>query len=290
MPKASGPKKALTTSHRALAVWGTSSGAGKSLITTALARWYQRQGLEVMPFKAQNMSNHVAMIDGGEMGVAQWLQALAARQTPRVEMNPVLSKPRPDGTSQVVLLGQLSEKLTQLPWRERASQVWDTVRKTVDVLAEEADLLLVEGAGSPAEINLADVDLANLAIARHLNAPALLISDIDRGGAFAHIYGTWSLLPREHRARIRGFVMNGFRGDASLLAPGPQRLSQLTEVASVAVMPWLAHELPEEDSAGKQRKTPGENGATDLEATFELLADAVEEHLDLDLLRRFGGL
>lgn len=241
----------------ALAVWGTTSGAGKSLLTTGLARWFARQGVRVVPFKAQNMSTHARVVDGGEIGAAQWLQALAAGVTPDVRMNPVLTKPESDGRSQVVVLGQVDEELSRRAWRGRAATVWPRVVAAVDELAADADLVLVEGAGSPAETNLADVDLANLATAAHLDARTLLVSDIDRGGAFAHLYGTWALLPDEHRQRLGGFVLNRFRGDASLLAPAPADLEARTGIPTLGVVPELAHGLPDEDGASFRPEVRG---------------------------------
>ena len=243
---------------RALAVWGTSSNAGKSLVATGLARWCARRGLRVVPFKAQNMSNHARVVDGGEIGAAQWLQALAAGVTPDVRMNPVLTKPEADGRSQVVVLGQVDHDLSARPWRGRGASVWPRVRAALDDLATTADLVLVEGAGSPAETNLADVDMANLATARHLDARALLVTDIDRGGAFAHLYGTWALLDDDARGRIDGFVLNQFRGDPDLLAPAPQDLAARTGVPTLGVIPRLDHGLPDEDGASfAPRRRPG---------------------------------
>ena len=233
----------------ALAVWGTSSNAGKSLVATGLARWYARQGLRVVPFKAQNMSNHSRVVAGGEIGAAQWLQALAAGVQPDVRMNPVLTKPEGDGRSQVIVLGQVDAELSTRAWRGRAASVWPRITAALDDLTAGVDLVLVEGAGSPAETNLADVDLANLATARHLDAQALLVADIDRGGAFAHLFGTWALLDDDARGRVGGFVLNGFRGDASLLDPAPADLQARTGVATIGVIPRLDHELPDEDGA-----------------------------------------
>jgi adenosylcobyric acid synthase len=234
-------------------VLGTSSGAGKSWLATALCRWYARQGLRVAPFKAQNMSNNarvVATPEGGlgEIGCAQYFQALAARSVPEVRMNPVLLKPERDDHSQVVLLGQVHPQLTAMPWRERAPLVWPVVRDTLDALRAEHDVVVIEGAGSPAEINLQASDIANLRVAQHAQAACLLVADIDRGGAFAHLYGTWALLPPEPQALLRGFVLNRFRGDPALLQPGPAQLQTLTGVPTVATLPMMwQHGLPEED-------------------------------------------
>jgi adenosylcobyric acid synthase len=233
---------------RCVMVLGTTSGAGKSWLATALCRWYARLGLRVAPFKAQNMSNNARVVEGGEIGSAQYFQALAARAVPEVRMNPLLLKPERDTASQVVLLGQVSTELSALPWRERGERVWPSVARALDELSADNDIVVIEGAGSPAEINLMASDIVNLRVARHADARCLLVTDIDRGGAFAHLYGTWALLPEADRARLAGFVLNRFRGDAALLAPAPEQLRQLTGIATVAVLPmWWQHGLPEED-------------------------------------------
>ena len=240
-------------------VLGTTSGAGKSWLTTALCRHYARQGLKVAPFKAQNMSNNARVVAGpggalGEIGSAQYFQALAARAEPEVRMNPLLLKPEADTRSQVVLMGQVSEELSTMPWRGRSEKVWPAITAALDALREENDVVVIEGAGSPAEINLHASDIVNMRIARHAQARCLLVTDIDRGGAFAHLYGTWALLPEDERALIKGFVLNKFRGDATLLAPGPQMLQDLTGVPTVATLPmWWQHGLPEEDGVFDDR-------------------------------------
>ena len=239
---------------RAVMVLGCTSDAGKSWISTALCRWYARRGLVVRPFKAQNMSNHarvVALADGtaGEIGSAQYFQALAARATPEPRMNPVLLKPEADTRSQVVLLGQVRPDLSTMPWRERSALLWPTARTALQSLQAECDVLVIEGAGSPAEINLAANDYVNTFTAIESQAACLLVSDIDRGGAFAHLYGTHALMDASVRAQLRGFVLNRFRGDASLLAPGPHLLQQRTGVPTLAVIPLLRdHGLLEEDA------------------------------------------
>lgn len=240
-------------------VLGTTSGAGKSWLTTALCRWYARQGLKVAPFKAQNMSNNARVVAGGEIGSAQYFQALAARAEPDVRMNPVLLKPEHDTHSQVVLLGQVDAQLARTPWRERSERVWPAVAKALGELRAEHDVVVIEGAGSPAEINLKASDMVNMRVARHADARCLLVTDIDRGGAFAHLYGTWALLDEAERRLLRGFVLNKFRGDAALLAPGPQMLQELTGVPTVATLPmWWHHGLPEEDGVFDDRSsTPG---------------------------------
>ena len=239
-------------------VLGTSSGAGKSWLTTALCRWYARQGLKVAPFKAQNMSNNARVVAShnglGEVGSAQYFQALAAKVEPDVRMNPLLLKPEADTHSQVVLLGEVNNELTNTPWRGRSEKVWPQIAASLDALRAENDVLVIEGAGSPAEINLMANDIVNLRVARHADARCLLVTDIDKGGAFAHLYGTWALLPAEDQARISGFVLNKFRGDPSLLAPAPEMLQARTGVPTVAVLPmWWQHGLPEEDGVFDDR-------------------------------------
>ncbi len=267
---------------RSVMVLGTTSGAGKSWLTTALCRYYARQGLKVAPFKAQNMSNNARVVAptlrtgvsslppeganfpwggpaenwsaGGEIGSAQYFQALAAKAVPEVRMNPLLLKPEKDTHSQVILMGQVNAELSRMAWRGRSASVWPVIAQALDELLEENDVVVIEGAGSPAEINLKDSDIVNMRVAQHANAACLLVTDIDRGGAFAHLYGTWAMLDEAERRLIRGFVLNKFRGDASLLAPGPQMLQDLTGVPTVATLPmWWQHGLPEEDGVFDDR-------------------------------------
>lgn len=260
---------------RAVMVLGTTSGAGKSWLATALCRWYARQGLKVAPFKAQNMSNNARVVPGrpdetgatrmGEIGSAQYFQALAARCTPEVRHNPVLLKPEHDTRSQVVVMGEVRPDLTAVPWRLRSEALWPHARAALDELMADNDVVVIEGAGSPAEINLHASDYVNLRTARAADAACLLVADIDRGGAFAHLYGTHQLLPEAERALIQGFVLNRFRGDAALLSPGPEQLQALTGVPTVAVLPmWREHGLPEEDGVFDDRASGGTAGARPL--------------------------
>jgi adenosylcobyric acid synthase len=240
-------------------VQGTSSAAGKSLIATALCRHFRRKGISVVPFKAQNMSNNARVVEQGEIGVAQYLQARAAGVEPDVRMNPVLVKPEGETTSQVVLLGQADRELSEMAWRARPKFLWPAIERSLLSLLDEYELVVLEGAGSPAEINLTDTDLSNGRVASVSDASVLLVCDIDRGGAFAHLYGTWALLEPSQRRRIGGFVLNKFRGERSLLAPGPEQLSELTGVPVAGVVPWLEHWLPDEDGAsyGAARSVSG---------------------------------
>jgi len=240
-------------SARAVMVLGTTSGAGKSWLAPALSPWDARQGVNVAPFKAQDMRNNGRVVPGlqgrlGEIGSAQYFQALAARARPEVRMNPVLLKPERDTASQIVVLGDVRADLHQVPWRQRSEHLWPFAREALHALMAENDVVVIEGAGSPAEINLHSSDYVNMRTALAAQAACLLVTDIDRGGAFAHLFGTHQLLPAHERALIRGFVLNRFRGDAALLAPGPAQLQALTGVPTLAVLPmWRGHGLPEED-------------------------------------------
>ena len=242
---------------RFVMVWGTSSGAGKSWLATALCRSAARRGMAVKPFKAQNMSNNarvVAGLDGlgAEIGAAQYFQALAAGVEPGVDMNPVLLKPERDTASQVIVHGHVDAALGRMGWRERSATLAIAARESLRRLAGTCELVVIEGAGSPAEINLAPQDYVNLGTARQARElgtlDSLLVTDIDRGGAFAHLYGTWALLPDDLRDSLAGFVLNRFRGDAALLEPGPADLQRLTGVPLAGVIPMVReHGLPDED-------------------------------------------
>jgi adenosylcobyric acid synthase len=262
-------------------VLGTSSGAGKSWLATALCRWYARQGLRVAPFKAQNMSNNARVVAAaggalGEIGSAQYFQALAAKAEPDVRMNPVLLKPESDTHSQLVLLGRVDAALSVLPWRDRSAHLWPAITASLDALRAENDVVVIEGAGSPTEINLRDSDHVNLRVAAHAQAKCLLVTDIDRGGAFAHLYGTWSLMEPQERALLRGFVLNRFRGDAALLAPGPQQLERLTGVPTVTTLPMVWHHgLPEEDGLFDHH-----HGAGEVHTTIAVIAYPRISNLD----------
>jgi adenosylcobyric acid synthase len=241
----------------ALMVQGVSSWAGKSLVVTALARAFARRGVRVAPFKAQNMSNNARVVEGGEIGAAQYLQALAAGIVPDVRMNPVLVKPEADTRSQVVVLGRVDLELSRRPWQARPGALWPVAEAALTELLDEYELVLLEGAGSPAETNLRASDLANMRSARAAGAPVILVADIDRGGAFAHLYGTWALLPPDERRLLRGFVLNKFRGDETLLREAPAELAGSTGMTHVGVLPYVEHGLPDEDGAAPAPSRPG---------------------------------
>ncbi len=232
---------------------GCTSDAGKSLIATAVCRHLANQGINVAPFKAQNMSNNAAVTpDGFEIGRAQYLQALAARVTADPRMNPVLLKPSADTRSQVVLNGVADAELSAMQWLERKPHLWQHVKVALQSLKKDFDQLVIEGAGSPAEVNLRSSDIVNMAVALECNADVYLISDIDRGGAFAHLYGTWACLAAEEQALIKGFVLNKFRGDPALLGNAMDWLQEKTGIPTVANIPMYHHQLPEEDTFRQQ--------------------------------------
>ncbi|MCK2242520.1 MULTISPECIES: cobyric acid synthase [unclassified Crossiella] len=222
-----------------LLIAGTTSDAGKSVLVAGLCRWLARRGVRVAPFKAQNMSNNsVVTADGGEIGRAQAVQAAAAGLAPSVRFNPVLLKPGSDRSSQVVLLGKVIGEVTALSYRERKTHLAATVLATLDGLRAEYEAVICEGAGSPTEINLRANDIANMGLARAANLPVLVVGDIDRGGVFAHLFGTLALLDPADQALVSGFVINKFRGDPALLDPGLRQLTALTGRPVHGVLPW----------------------------------------------------
>ncbi len=231
-------------------VVGTTSHAGKSLLTAVICRLLKRQGKRVSPFKGQNMAlNAYVTAAGDEMGHAQAVQAWAAGVEPQVEMNPILLKPQGDMTSQVVLQGQVVGRVQANDYyRDYFDRGWQAITEALEHLKQDFDWIVCEGAGSPAEINLKHRDLTNMRVAKHLQAPTLLVADIDRGGVFAHIVGTLELLEPEERALVRGIVINKFRGQRSLLDSGVTWLEERTGIPVVGVLPWLPQTLPAEDS------------------------------------------
>jgi cobyric acid synthase CobQ/L-threonine-O-3-phosphate decarboxylase len=234
----------------ALMVQGTCSNAGKSLLTAGLCRVFLQDGLRVAPFKAQNMSNNsFVTADGCEMGRAQVVQAQACRLAPDVRMNPVLLKPGSDTGSQVVVLGRAVGCMNVQQYVDYKPQAFEAVKKAYDGLAAEFDLMVLEGAGSPAEINLKSHDIVNMRMAEYAGARVLLVGDIDRGGVFAALAGTMELLTESERGRVLGYALNKFRGDRSLLDPALSALFELTGRPVLGVLPWLRDlGLPEEDS------------------------------------------
>ena len=222
-----------------LLVAGTTSDAGKSIVTTGLCRAFARRGLKVAPYKAQNMSNNsMVCADGAEIGRAQWVQALAAGAVPEAAMNPVLLKPGGDRKSHVVVMGRPAGEISSAEFIGGRTHLAAAAHAAYDDLASRFDLVVSEGAGSPAEINLRAGDYVNMGLARHGDIPTVVVGDIDRGGVFAAMYGTVALLEPDDQRLIAGFVVNKFRGDETLLRPGLDRLESLTGRRVFGVLPW----------------------------------------------------
>jgi adenosylcobyric acid synthase len=223
-----------------LLIAGTTSDAGKTTVVTGLCRWLARQGVRVAPYKAQNMSNNsMVCADGAEIGRAQWIQAVAAGAEPEAAMNPVLLKPGSDRRSHVVLMGEPWGELTARGFLTERAELAEAAFAAYDDLASRYDVVISEGAGSPTEINLRRSDYVNMGLAQHTRAPVVVVGDIDRGGLFASMFGTVALLSAEDQRLICGFVVNKFRGDVSLLQPGIDMLTGVTDRPTYGVLPWL---------------------------------------------------
>jgi adenosylcobyric acid synthase len=243
----------------ALMLQGTGSDVGKSVLVAGLCRALANRGLVVRPFKPQNMSNNAAVTaDGGEIGRAQATQALACRTPATVDMNPVLLKPQGDRTSQLVVRGQVRGTLAAANWREGRAGLLGEVLASCRRLAAEADVVVIEGAGSPAEINLRSGDIANMGFARAAGVPVVLIGDIDRGGVIASLVGTHAVIDTADAAMIRGFLVNKFRGDPTLFAEGMTAIEARTGWRGLGLIPWLAaaRRLPSEDAVVLERPAP----------------------------------
>ncbi|MBA5776450.1 cobyric acid synthase [Stappia sp. F7233] len=243
----------MTIRPPALMIQGTGSNVGKSLIVAGLCRLFADRGLKVRPFKPQNMSNNAAVTaDGGEIGRAQALQAMAARVVPSVHMNPVLLKPETDTGAQVIVQGQRAGTMRAREYGSRKNELLPKVLESFAITCEGADLVLVEGAGSPAEVNLRAGDIANMGFAEAADLPVALCGDIDRGGVIASLVGTHAVLADAERARIKAFLINRFRGDPSLFADGMTEIERRTGWVPLGVVPWFdaANRLPAEDALG----------------------------------------
>jgi adenosylcobyric acid synthase len=248
----------MTSATPALMIQATGSNAGKSTLVAGLARALVRRGLKVAPFKPQNMSNNAAVaVEGGEIGRAQAVQARAARMLPSVHMNPVLLKPETDSGAQIIVQGKRWGTLRAKNYLDKKAALLPAVMDSFAKLAHDADIVLVEGAGSPAEINLRAGDIANMGFAAAADVPVVLVGDIDRGGVIASLAGTHLVLEPDERARIRGFIINKFRGDIRLFDQGLAAVTRLTGWPSLGVVPWLpqAAWLPAEDAVDLDRAT-----------------------------------
>ena len=238
---------------KCIMVQGTMSGAGKSLLCAALCRVFAQDGYRVAPFKSQNMAlNSFVTRDGLEMGRAQVVQAQAAGIEPDVRMNPILLKPSSDVGSQVIVNGEVRGQMKAADYFRHKKQLIPDILAAYNSLAEEVDIIVIEGAGSPAEINLKADDIVNMGLAKLVDAPVLLAGDIDRGGVFAQLYGTVELLEPEERARIQGLIINKFRGDVEILRPGLTMLEEKTRLPVLGVVPYLNVDIEDEDSLSQR--------------------------------------
>lgn len=250
---------------KSIMVQGTTSNAGKSFLAAALCRIFHQDGYRVAPFKSQNMAlNSFITADGLEMGRAQVMQAEAAGIAPAVEMNPILLKPTSDVGSQVIVNGKVLGVMKAKDYFGFKKQLVPEIMKAYNHLAAENDIIVLEGAGSPAEINLKQEDIVNMGMAKLASAPVLLCADIDRGGVFASLYGTVALLEPEERARVKGLIINNFRGDKSILDPGVKMLEDLTGIPVVGVVPHMDVDLDDEDSLTERFVRQNGVGAVDI--------------------------
>jgi len=274
---------------KVLMVQGASSSVGKSLLAAALCRAFARKGVRVAPFKAQNMSNNAAVCaDGAEIGRAQAVQAAAAGIEPTADMNPVLLKPEADSRSQVIVLGHPWRTLRAGSYYRRKEELWPVVTAALDRLRSAYELVVIEGAGSPVELNLRPTDIVNMALARHAEAPVLLVGDIDRGGIFAQLLGTLWLLTPEERGLVRGLVVNKFRGDAALFADGVRILEERGGLPVLGVIPYLpALGVPEEDAVALDAAVPPAVAAIDIAV---ILLPHIANFDDFDPLRAEAGV
>lgn len=280
-------------SKQALMIQGATSDAGKSILATAFCRILARHGIKVAPFKPQNMAlNSAVTVDGGEIGRAQAVQADACRIPPVVDMNPVLLKPNSETGSQVIVLGKAIGNMRAQEYHEYKPQLLATVIEAFERLSSEYQAVLIEGAGSPAEINLRESDIANMGFAEAIDCPVVIVADIDRGGVFAHLYGTYALLSGSEQKRVVGFVINRFRGDKNLLTPGLKWLEEKTGVPVLGVIPYLPDLYIEaEDSLSRSQHHHTQSHHTQSQSENRPLKLAVikyprtSNHTDFDVLR-----
>ncbi len=277
-----------------LMVQGTSSGAGKSTLVTGLCRIYSDRGYIVSPFKSQNMSSKLYLTkDNFKMAQAQAVQAVGARKQPDPRMNPILLKPLGDYRSEVIINGRFYSEMHARDYYEKFAlkQGLQLALKALDGLRRENDLVIIEGAGSPAEINIARYDIANMLLAEKVKSPVVIVADIERGGCFASIIGTLQLLKIKHRALVKGFLVNKFRGDQSLLEPAIKQIQRLTKKRILGVIPKIDIVLPEEDSLVDRMEAIREDLPQDTwDWQIGLLAKTIRGNVDLKMLDRIADL
>lgn len=249
------PKGGGVVAAKALMIQGTMSSVGKSFLVTALCRIFARMGVKVAPFKAQNMSNNAAVCaDGGEIGRAQFTQAQACGIEANVNMNPILLKPEADARSQIIIQGRVWKTLSARSYYEHKPFLWSKVTGAIDKLLSDNQLVLIEGAGSPAELNLRQSDLVNMAVAEYCQAAVILVGDIDRGGIFAQLLGTLMLLAPTERALVQGVIVNKFRGDPSLFDEGIDILQRRGKVPVLGTIPYISNHFSPMKTAYRSKR------------------------------------
>jgi adenosylcobyric acid synthase len=275
-------------------IQGTTSGAGKSTIAIGLCRVFSDQGYKVAPFKAQNMSSNFFTTSGGfKIALVQAIQAVAARKEPDSRMNPILLKPLGEYRSTVFLNGRFYSDMYAKEYYEKfvIQQGFTMVLKALDSLRSENDIIVIEGAGSPSEINIAKYDIANMLLAQQVAAPVIIVADIERGGCFASIVGTAQLLKSTHRALVKGFLINKFRGDIELLAPAIKEVQKITKKRILGIIPKIEFNLPEEDSLiGSAAAGKAEMPRESWNWQIDLIAKAMKENIDMARVSKVVGL
>ena len=271
-------------------IQGTSSGAGKTTLVTALCRIFSDKGFRVAPFKSQNMSNFAYITPNFEISRAQAIQAIGARCDITPNLNPILLKPVGNYNSIVYLNGKRYKKMHAKNYYEKFvnNEGIKIVSKSLKVLQKNFDLVILEGAGSPAEINLQKFDIANMRIAQKSNASVLLVSDIDRGGSFASIAGTMALVEKKYQKFVKGFIFNKFRGDIQVLKPGFQKLKKITKIPVVGTIPMINLNLPEEDSLNANPKNFvwTKKNISEIDDEINNLAKIVKSNIDIKSIER----
>lgn len=282
---------------KVIMVQGTTSNAGKTLTVAALCRIFKQDGYKVVPFKSQNMSsNSFITKDGLEISIAQAIQAEAASIEPEARMNPILLKPTGDKGAQIVLNGKVFKDMSASQYYNYKKEMIPHIEKAYNSLAEEYDIIVIEGAGSPAEINLRENDIVNMGMAKLVDAPVIIVGDIDRGGVFASLAGTMLLLEEEEKARVKGFIINKFRGDVNLLLPGLKMLEEIAKVEVLGVVPYINVDIDNEDSLSESGKKSylheleGLNLKKYKERQYDILADCVRKSLNMDKIYEIVGI
>ncbi|MDR7870510.1 MAG: cobyric acid synthase [Tissierellaceae bacterium] len=274
-------------------IQGTTSSAGKSLMCTGLCRIFKEDGYKVYPFKSQNMSSKYYITEEGKkISVAQALQARAAGLEPSHHMNPILLIPNSDSGSMVVVDGEETKNMTARDYFRYRSTLKEMIKEKYEEIELENDIVVIEGAGSPAEINLKKDDIVNMGMAEIADAPVLLVTDIDRGGSFAALYGTVMLLEPHERARIKGMIINKFRGDKTLLEPGIKMIEDLLDIPIVGVIPYISLDLIDEDSLIDRNKDSNKEVQSLEEEVLELskLSSSIRDNMDMEYIYKIMGV